>query len=330
MAITATDLQEMITHWLGCRTNGYLGSGYGSSIPDLLHTPLTGPGADAQLRKLRDDIAVMAQLGPDQLNIYAEPAGVDRLNLYFEVAGNFIQVDATAPFVRSPTASVATVAPPVPAGDPFDAQVALLMKFNDSLTDTKGHGFGLDGAISYVSNGSTGRSVSIGGATTGLGGGNVIYSALGSLDWAAQGDICIEVVGRINSNISRQRTFIRLAQGAADIAYIGADTSGAPALLAGFATASNSIASFGGIPVAYGTSYHLCLQRIGNSVKFYIGGVQSGVTSTNSYFPPNAATDIYIGNSQRSFVDAMDGEIDWVRITNAARYTGPFTAPVEP
>lgn len=93
MAITATDLQEMVTHWLGCRPNGYLGSGYGSAIPDVLQTPLAGPNADAAIAKLRDDIAVMAQLAPGALNLYAEQDGPDRLNLMFEVAGSFVRVD---------------------------------------------------------------------------------------------------------------------------------------------------------------------------------------------------------------------------------------------
>jgi hypothetical protein len=98
MAITADDLQAMATHWLGTRPNGYLGSGYGSSVQDLLQTPLSAGGADALIAKLRSDIAIMGQLPADTLGIYAEPYGPDKLTVHLDVAGRFIRLDgATAP-----------------------------------------------------------------------------------------------------------------------------------------------------------------------------------------------------------------------------------------
>ena len=109
MAITAQDLQEMVTHWLGCRPNGYLGSSYGSGLQDLLQTPLSGGGADALIAKLRNDIAVMAQLAPDTLNVYSERVGVDKLKLFFEVAGTFVQIDAVGQ--QSFSASFASPSP---------------------------------------------------------------------------------------------------------------------------------------------------------------------------------------------------------------------------
>lgn len=93
MSITADDLQAMVTHWLSCPPNGYLGSAYGSGVNDLLHTPLGSAAANALLAKLRTDIAVMAQLPEDALNVYTERQGPDQLTLYFEVAGSLIPVD---------------------------------------------------------------------------------------------------------------------------------------------------------------------------------------------------------------------------------------------
>ena len=96
MAITADDLQSMVSHWLGTRPNGYLGSGYGSGVEDLLQTPQAAGGADALIAKLRADIAIMGQLPSDTLNVYAEQRGPDGLALFFEVAGNFVRIDGTA------------------------------------------------------------------------------------------------------------------------------------------------------------------------------------------------------------------------------------------
>lgn len=94
MEITATDLQEMVTHWLGCPPNGYLGSDYGSDVASLLQAPFSAGGADALIRKLRADIAVMSQLPQSTLNVYAEQQGADKLVLAIEVAGAYVLLDA--------------------------------------------------------------------------------------------------------------------------------------------------------------------------------------------------------------------------------------------
>jgi len=104
MPITADDLQGMTTHWLGCPPNGYLGSGYGSGVRDLLQTPLSGPDADRLIAKLRTDIPIMGQLSGDALAITAEGSGADRLNLSVEVVGRAVPM-AVAQFVAKPTGS---------------------------------------------------------------------------------------------------------------------------------------------------------------------------------------------------------------------------------
>jgi hypothetical protein len=94
MAITADDLQAMVTHWLGTPPNGYLGSGYGSGVRDILQQPMSAGGADALIAKLRSDIAIMGELPQEALNLYSTPSPPDRVDLFFEVAGNFIRLDA--------------------------------------------------------------------------------------------------------------------------------------------------------------------------------------------------------------------------------------------
>ena len=92
MAISGSDVQGMVSHWLGCPPNGYLGSGYGSAVGDLLQTPQSGPAADALIRKCRQDIPIVGQLPGSQVNIYADRTGPDGLDLFFEVAGTLTPI----------------------------------------------------------------------------------------------------------------------------------------------------------------------------------------------------------------------------------------------
>ncbi len=94
MAITADDLQGMVTHWLGCPPNGYLGSGYGSPVEELLQAPLAGGAADRLIAKLRTDIAIMGRLPAETLSVYAQQSPPDKLDLFFEVAGNLVPIEA--------------------------------------------------------------------------------------------------------------------------------------------------------------------------------------------------------------------------------------------
>ena len=92
MAINGSDVQGMVTHWLGCPPNGYLGSGYGSAVQDLLQTPQSGPAADSLIRKVRQDIPIVGNLDGSSVNVYAKTAGADGLDLFFEVAGNLVPI----------------------------------------------------------------------------------------------------------------------------------------------------------------------------------------------------------------------------------------------
>lgn len=91
--LNATDLAEMTTHWLGCPVGGYLGSGYGSDIKDLLQRPLSAGLANRALAKLREDIPVIGALPSDALNIYAQREGSERLNIAFDINGSWVQLD---------------------------------------------------------------------------------------------------------------------------------------------------------------------------------------------------------------------------------------------
>lgn len=97
MSITATDVQAMVTHWLGCPTNGYLGSGYGSAVLDVLQTPAAGVAVDQLIAKLKTDVPVLSALPESAINVYAEQVAIDRTRLLVEVAGSLIPAEPADP-----------------------------------------------------------------------------------------------------------------------------------------------------------------------------------------------------------------------------------------
>ena len=220
---------------------------------------------------------------------------------------------------------------PVPP-NPLNPFVVLNMRFENDLLDDCGHVFTSSFTPTYVDQ-FAGRGVVIPGASAGLGG-DAVISGL-SIDWALQGDFCLEAVGRINSNIARPRTFIRLANGAGDtLASLGADSNGSDRgwFMALRTTSSTSafqqVDYLEGAWPYYGVNVHLCIEREGDLASFYRNGLLVG-TATAAYRPANADTAAYIGNSRASFIDAMDGDIAWTRLTNHVRYGAPFTPPTQ-
>lgn len=92
MTITASDLQAMVTHWLGCPPDGYLWSSYGSDVAALLQQPLSGTSADEFIDKLREDVPLTATR-QDVVELRAVRSGVDKLQIGIDVLGSFIILD---------------------------------------------------------------------------------------------------------------------------------------------------------------------------------------------------------------------------------------------
>lgn len=93
MTTTAQDLQGMVSHWLGCRPNGYLGSSYGSGVESLLQAPMSGRAADSLVNKLRSDVPIIGALPPSVVGVYEQQDGPDRLRVFIEVAGGLVPVE---------------------------------------------------------------------------------------------------------------------------------------------------------------------------------------------------------------------------------------------
>ena len=90
--ITSADAAGMVSHWLTCPPNGYLGQPYGSDVKQVLHTPMAAGRIDDQIEKCRADIPLVSRLGPGGINVYAYDAGMDKKVMVFEVAGELVPV----------------------------------------------------------------------------------------------------------------------------------------------------------------------------------------------------------------------------------------------
>ena len=86
--ISASDIQQMVTHHLSCPPNGYLGSEYGSNIKAMLAKPMTG-AADAFIKKLKTDVPI-TQLAGDKINVYSRDTAIDTKEIIIDVAGQVI------------------------------------------------------------------------------------------------------------------------------------------------------------------------------------------------------------------------------------------------
>lgn len=90
--ITGNDIQNMVTHWIHTPENGYLGSGYGQNLKSILQKPMMDSAADEQLKKMRDDVAIVNLLPEQSANIYSLQTDPDRLDLIIEVGGTAFEV----------------------------------------------------------------------------------------------------------------------------------------------------------------------------------------------------------------------------------------------
>jgi hypothetical protein len=90
--ITTIDFQEMVSHWLATPPNGYLGSGYGSPLKDMLQTPMRSGLADSFLTKLRVDVPLAGALPPSALNVYVQDEAPDKRRIFIEASGQIIDI----------------------------------------------------------------------------------------------------------------------------------------------------------------------------------------------------------------------------------------------
>ena len=217
-----------------------------------------------------------------------------------------------------------------PTNDPYWANVVLLLHFDGDLVDEKGHAFSADGTT-FTASGKFADAVDIGGTAVTGGGANVVYLDTATTDlWLDDGDFTIE--GWVKNNATdnnRPRTLVALKYGSDDYARIGINETGetfSGLVRTGVSTSSVISTS---IVATTGVWFHVALTRNGDTYKYFVNGVDVGST-TSSYRIASQNISCFVGNSARSFVDALCGEIDDLRITKGvARYTSAFDVPTE-
>lgn len=108
--ITGIDIQAMVRHWLNTPMGAYLGSDYGSNIPDLLQLPFSDGLADAVIQKMRADIPILQSLPGGSINIYSITTAPDRRELLIEFFGQTINFSGRTSPGRPPS----VIIPPPP------------------------------------------------------------------------------------------------------------------------------------------------------------------------------------------------------------------------
>ena len=215
--------------------------------------------------------------------------------------------------------------------DPYWANVVLMLHFDGDLVDEKGHAFSADGTT-FTTSGKFSDAVDIGGTAVTGGGANVVYLDTATTDlWLDGGDFTIE--GWVKNNATdnnRPRTLVALKYGSDDYARIGINETDEKFLgLVRTGVSTTSIISTS-IVATTGVWFHVALTRNGDTYKYFVNGVDVGSTTTSSYRIASQNISCFVGNSARSFVDALCGQIDDLRITKGvARYTSAFDVPTE-
>ena len=74
------------------------------------------------------------------------------------------------------------------------------------------------------------------------------------------------------------------------------------------------------------TWYHVAACRSGANKRLFVGGTQTGSTSTTGTNAFDSTSDLYIG-AQNGTANSMNGYLTEMRVTKSARYTSNFTAP---
>lgn len=92
--LTASEIQDMVRHWLSTPPNGYLGSGYGTDVMALLQAPMASGLGDSFIAKMREDLPIIGALPAGAINVYFEDKGNDSKILWIDVSGSLVSIDS--------------------------------------------------------------------------------------------------------------------------------------------------------------------------------------------------------------------------------------------
>lgn len=94
--ITASDIQNMIAHWLGTPVGSYLGSDYGNDIKALLQNPASAGLEQALIAKMRVDVPIIDALPSGAISFYWQDVEPDKRFLVVDVSGSILVSDGQA------------------------------------------------------------------------------------------------------------------------------------------------------------------------------------------------------------------------------------------
>jgi len=224
-------------------------------------------------------------------------------------------------------------------GDPYWSQVTLLMGFDGSIVDESG------GLTITTFNGPptvSSPAQPYGSAWLDLSSGvNEHMTVAESADqFYLSADFTIEFTVRVTifpspqfsgifsqyQSSNSQRAWYIYADGTGGTNRIGLNVSGDGLNVVGIGSAA---ADEVGAALTTGVIYRICIERAGNTWRFYVNGkAVSTVTSSQAIF--NSSEPLIIGGHNVITVSQyFDGYLDEVRITNGrARYQGDYTVAV--
>ena len=219
-------------------------------------------------------------------------------------------------------------------GDPYFANVVLLMQFDGDYTDKSllAQAFTNTGTTLSATGAKFGQSVSINGTSPGGGGANRVQSNAARSEYdLTSGDMTMEAWVRPNStaaNGAGARPIITLGGVAGSTISLYGDNNGTYFRydFGGVFTLGSQSAS---VYLTNGIWYHVAATRQGNFTRLFVNGVMV-VSSTDGTVLSASARVAVIGNFNSSS-QALDGAIDEARVTKGvARYIANFTPPSAP
>ena len=297
------------------------------SIPILLNAPATDVALSALVPVVSTGVALAAPVSsialvgnnPEQAGAMATVMNVPVVDVQVAAAAPVISVGAA---VAVPVTDLALAAPaPVSAGgsDALFSSVSLLLHMN-----------GTNGSTTFTDNSSNAHTITaygdaqistaqskFGGASGAFDGtGDYLMPPASSTLAMGTGNFTIETWVRFNNFSALQAVF---SYGTTQLNIYANTSSKLLAYVNG--TAVGAVTT-----LSANTWYHVALCRSGSTVRFFINGTQEGSTTSSTNFTNN---QMYIGRRSDGTYQ-LNGYLDELRVTKAARYTAAFTAPTAP
>lgn len=233
-------------------------------------------------------------------------------------------------------ASTVTLSRPV-ADDPFAVNVVLLMHMDSAtLPDVKGHAITLIGNAQY----STARQKFGSGSALFDGSGDylTVYNN-GDYNFGT-GDLTVEawvyIAGNSSANAASQRLALIFAvsNGTNDTFEFGLNGDGTTTGTGLYIyTSAKGAADNVSASISQGAWHHVAVCRASGTVRFYLDGNKIGSDLAYAYACGHATNWPAIGGRSYSsnYYHYLNGNLDEVRATKAARYTGAtYTVPTAP